>query len=79
MRISFHGPIVRPPAEVVRTVEADARTIPSVRMLLERLGYERDMHGHVLVLSGGQPLHLDGPLPEGEGVELVLLVPVGGG
>ena len=77
MKISFHGPVMRPRPGVLAEVEA---TPPegTVDDLLAALGYSAEHRGHVVVLMEGRRLHPGDPIPAGE-VDLMVMVPVGGG
>ena len=78
MKIRFFGPVLRPPPEVVATVEAGPPT-GTIDDLLAALGYTPGHRQHVVVLVEGRRLHPGDPIPEGEEVDLLLMVPVGGG
>jgi hypothetical protein len=77
MKISFYGPVIRPPAEVVEALEADPPS-GTIDDLLEALGYYAEHRRHVVVLVDGKRLHPNDPIPRTE-VDLMLMVPVGGG
>ena len=77
MKIRFYGPVIRPPAEILAAVEADPPE-GTIDDLLEALGYSPAHRRHVVVLLDGKRLHSSDRIP-GAGVDLMLMVPVGGG
>jgi len=77
LKIHFHGPVLRPTAEVVAKIESDPPT-GTIDDLLAALGYSPEHRQHVVLLVEGRRLHSSDRIPEGE-VDLLLMVPVGGG
>ncbi len=77
MQIRFFGPVIRPPVDVVEAVQA-APPEGCIDDLLAALGYSTTHRRHVVVLLDGERLHPSDPIP-GAGVDLMLMVPVGGG
>ncbi len=77
MKIRFFGPVIRPSDEVVAAMQA-APPEGTIEDLLATLGYSPSHRRHVVVLVDGERLHPSDPIP-GAGVDLTLMVPVGGG
>ncbi|MFH1531146.1 MAG: hypothetical protein ABIK09_10500 [Pseudomonadota bacterium] len=77
MKIRFNGPVLRPSSEVVARIESHPPT-GTIDDLLAALEYSPAHRRHIVVLVEGRRLHPGDRIPEGE-VDLMLMVPVGGG